>query len=85
MKRKMFNLSSLKAFDSRIALNHHETIDTIESFSYRHIQNDSVKVKNCLDPIKSEASSESNRIWRQYNVLIAFSTHCPAVLPAIIG
>lgn len=81
----MFNLSSLKAFDSKIALMHHETIDTTELFSYRQIQNDSVKVKNSLDPIKCEASSESDRIWRQYNVLIALSTHCPALLPAIIG
>lgn len=81
----MFNLSSLKAFDSKIALNHHETIESNESFTYRQIVNDSLTVKNCLDQIVIDKTDVSERIWRQFNVAIALSTHCPALLPAIIG
>lgn len=81
----MFNLSSLNAFDGRIAVIHHETIDSSESFTYRQIQNDSLTVKNCLDRVPIEESSGGDHIWRQFNVVIALSTHSPALLPAIIG
>lgn len=81
----MFNLSSLKVFDGKIALIHHETVDSSESFTYRQIQNDSLTVKSGLDRVLIEESSGGDRIWRQYNVVIALSTHSPALLPAIIG
>lgn len=82
----MFNLNSLGAFDGKIALNHRETIESNEFFTYRHIQNDSVAVKSCLSRILTEVeSSGSDHAWRHYNVVIALPTHSPALLPAIIG
>lgn len=82
----MLSLSSLTAFDSKIALKHHENIESSELFTYRHILNDSVAVKNCVTRILSDGeSSETDHIWRQYNVVIALPTHSPALLPAIIG
>lgn len=80
----MFNLSSLKALDGKIALHHHETIKSNESFTYQQIRSDSLAVKNFLGRFRSE-SDKSDQKWRQYNVLIALSTHSPALLPAIIG
>lgn len=81
----MFDLSSLIAFDSKIALYHHETIESNESFTYRQIVCDSVKVKNCLDRIITDKTDVSEQIWRQFNIAIALTTHCPALLSAIIG
>lgn len=82
----MFNLSSLRAFDGKIALNHYETIESHEFFTYRRIQNDSQAVKNGLRRILTEEeSNKSDLLWRQHNVAIALPTHSPALLPAIIG
>lgn len=80
----MFKLSSLKAFDGKIALHHHETIESNESFTYQQIRSDSLAVRNFLGRFLRE-SDEGENVWRQYNVLIALSTHSPALLPAIIG
>lgn len=80
----MFNLSSLGAFDGKIALQHHETIESTELFTYQQVRSDSLELKYCLDRILSK-TEKSHHIWQQYNVLIALSTHSPALLPAIIG
>lgn len=82
----MFNLNKLSAFDDKIALNHRETIDADELFTYRQIQNDSSVVKNCLNRILAMPNAGAgDSIWRQYNIVIIFSTHSPSLLPTIIG
>lgn len=78
----MFNIKNLIKFSENIAIRSYESIDSVQTYRYKEIIDESVLIQHCLEKLFSK--NFDDLFWKIPNIAVQLPCHSPLLLPAII-